>query len=156
MALSTPPTGVRRLFFRFPISLFRFGLGPLLGNRFLLLNHIGRRSGLPRQAVLEVIEAHRDQDIYLVASGWGPNSDWFQNLLKHPDVSIQVGRRRLPVTAEPLSPAESGKALARYARKYPTAARNLPRLIGIPSDGSEESFRDIGERLMPCIRFRPR
>lgn len=156
MASPTPPTGVRRLFFRFPIILFRCGMGRLFGSRFLLLNHIGRRSGLPRQAALEVMESNPEEGVYLVTSGWGPNSDWYRNLLKHPDVSIQVGSRRLQVTAEPLSPAESGDALARYAKKYPTAARNLPRLIGISSDGSEESFRDIGERLMPCIRFRPR
>lgn len=156
MTVPTLPTGFRRLLFRLPILLFRCGLGPLLGSRFLLLNHTGRHSGLPRQTVLEVIESDQDQGVYLVASGWGVKADWFLNLLKDPDVSIEVGGRRLQVTAERLSPADSGQALARYALKYPTAARNLPRLLGIPSDGSEESFREIGEKLMPCVRFRAR
>ena len=51
----TPPTGVSRWLFRMPIGLYRLRLGWLLGDRFLLLHHTGRKSGLPRQAVVEVV-----------------------------------------------------------------------------------------------------
>jgi hypothetical protein len=43
-----------RLAFRLPIYLYRLDLGRLLGHRFLLLVHQGRRSGLLRETALEV------------------------------------------------------------------------------------------------------
>ena len=49
------PSGFSRLMFRLPIYLYKVGLGGLLGGRFLLLNHVGRKSGQPRQAVVEVV-----------------------------------------------------------------------------------------------------
>ncbi|MEO2169431.1 MAG: hypothetical protein ABGY42_15180 [bacterium] len=45
-----PPIGLKRLFFRLPIRLYQLRLGRLLGGRFVLLHHIGRKSGLARQA----------------------------------------------------------------------------------------------------------
>ena len=51
-----PPQGCSRLLFRAPVWLYRLGLGGLFGKRMLLLNHTGRKSGLPRQAVLEVVQ----------------------------------------------------------------------------------------------------
>ncbi len=42
-----PPRGLARIGFRIPIILYRLGLGGLLGTRFLLLTHTGRKSGLP-------------------------------------------------------------------------------------------------------------
>ena len=44
-----PVTGLKRIMFRAPIFLYRIGLGGLLGKRFLLLNHIGRKT------VMEVV-----------------------------------------------------------------------------------------------------
>ena len=48
--IRTPPTGLARVFFRAPITLYRLHLGRLLGGRFLLLNHVGRVSHQPRQS----------------------------------------------------------------------------------------------------------
>ena len=42
--------------FRAPVYLYRWHLGWMLGHRLLLLTHIGRRTGLRRQTVLEVVE----------------------------------------------------------------------------------------------------
>ena len=49
------PTGALRLAFRLPIYLYRLGLGRLLGHRFMLLTHRGRRSGRVYQTALEVV-----------------------------------------------------------------------------------------------------
>ena len=62
-----PPAGLTRFLFRIPIHLYRLRLGWLFGSRLLLLNHIGRVSGKPRQTILEVAE--HDGDSYVVASG---------------------------------------------------------------------------------------
>jgi len=42
------PRGLVRLAFRAPIWLYRAHLGWLLGYRFVLLTHTGRKSVLPR------------------------------------------------------------------------------------------------------------
>lgn len=68
-----PSRGLLRFLLRLPILLYHLRLSWLLGNRFLL-KHIGRKSGLLRETVLEVVRYDRDNHVYIVASGWGENS----------------------------------------------------------------------------------
>lgn len=150
-----PVTGLKKFFFRAPLFLYRVGLGGLLGQRFLLLNHIGRKSGKPRQSVLEVVNYNKTTDTYTIASGFGKKSDWYLNILAHPQVEIQVGWRKLAVTAVPLSPEASGQAMVDYARRYPVAAKNLGKLIGY-NVSTEEEYRAVGRDLIPFIALEPR
>jgi hypothetical protein len=85
------PGKALRLGTRLPVWLYCLHLGWLLGERFLLLMHIGRSSGLPRQAVIEIVGY--DKDTYCVVSGWGKTSDWCQNVRKTPSVMIQMKSR---------------------------------------------------------------
>ena len=151
-----PPQGFSRILYRAPIWLYRLGLGFLLGKRFLLLNHVGRQSGKARQAVLEVANYLPEEGTYIVASGFGSKSDWYLNLKAKPEVTIQVGRRQLSVTADFLSPQESGEQMVDYYRRHPTAARNLTRLLGVVVADNEEAYRNIGEESIPFVAFRPR
>ena len=151
-----PPDGMRRLFYRMPIHAYRLGLGWVFGSRFLLLHHVGRISGKSRLAVLEVVEHDETTDTFVVASGFGRTAAWYQNVLQTPEVTIQVGRRTIPVTARPLSPAEGADVFVRYASRQPRmATRLLVRLLGYAVDGSEADFREVGQRL-PFVRFVPR
>ena len=151
-----PPAGLRRLFFRIPIHLYRLGLGWLFGGRIMLLNHVGRVSGKPREAILEVVAHDPADDSFVVASGWGPTAAWYRNIRHTPDVSIQVGRRTISVTAEPLTEEQGADIFAQYATRHRTAAKYLlPRLMGFAVDGSEADFRKVGKR-MPFVRFVPR
>jgi deazaflavin-dependent oxidoreductase (nitroreductase family) len=149
-----PPKGFKRLFFRAPIWCYRLGCGWLLGKRFLLLTHIGRRSGLPRQTVLEVVDYDPDTDTYVIASGYGRRSHWYRNLLQTPAVTIQVGNRRMNTVAHPLTPEASGEAMVNYARRYPTAARVICRKVGYQVDGSEEEYRLVGREAIPFVALR--
>ncbi len=153
---AAPPTGIGKFFFRAPIKLYDAGLGWMLGKRFLLLNHIGRKSGLPRQAVVEVVDYEAETDTYFIASGYGKKSQWYQNIVAHPDITILAGRRKLAVTAVPLPPDESGERMVKYAHRYPKAAKNLTRLVGYEVDGSDEDFRLMGRDIIPFIALRPR
>lgn len=141
------PSGFSRLMFRLPIYLYKVGLGGLLGGRFLLLNHVGRKSGQPRQAVVEVVRHDQANDTYIIASGFGEKAQWFQNLMKTPDVMIQVGRRKLAVHARRLSPEESGDEMADYARRNQRAARSLAGFMGFETDGTEAGYRALGQQL---------
>ena len=150
--LPTPPRGWKAVFWRAPIWLYRIGLGSLLGDRFLLLNHTGRKSRQLRQAVLEVVKIDHKTDNYYVVSGFGEKAQWFQNIMQTVDVSIQVGKRILPARAERLS-TERGKAiLQEYAQKHPTAMRELSKILNLPYDGSPESISELS-KLMPVIVF---
>lgn len=155
-AAPNPPQGFSRILYRAPIWLYRLRLGFLLGRRFLLLNHIGRQSGKARQAVLEVAHYLKEEDTYIVASGFGFKSDWYLNLKAKPQVTIQVGRRQMAVTADFLSPKESGEQMVDYYRRHPTAARSLTRLLGVAVADDEEAYRTIGEESVPFVAFRPR
>jgi len=148
-----PPRGLKRLFFRFPILLFRAGLGWLFGEHFMLLTHTGRKTGLPRQAVVEVMRHDPATDTYFVASGWGEKSDWFRNVMKTPQVEIQVGRRRVKALAQRLPLEEAERELLDYARRYPKVAQGLMRFIGYQVDDSEESYRELARRV-PVVAFR--
>jgi deazaflavin-dependent oxidoreductase (nitroreductase family) len=151
-----PPSGVSRALFRAPIYLYRLGLGWLFGRRILLLNHIGRVSGTQRQVVLEVVEHDRTDGSFVVASGWGPTAAWYRNILHTPQVSIQLGRRTIPVTALPLTAEQGAEIFARYAAQHRAAATYLlPRLMGFSVDGSQADFRAVGQR-MPFVRLTSR
>ena len=77
-----------RLFFRAPIYLYRFGLGWLMSGRLLMLTHIGRKSGQPRYAVLEVARHDEPSGVFLVPAAFGRKSDWYRNILKTPEVVV--------------------------------------------------------------------
>jgi deazaflavin-dependent oxidoreductase (nitroreductase family) len=150
-----PPRGLSRLLYRFPILLYRLGLGRIFGRRFLMLTHIGRISGRPRYAVLEVIRWDETSEAYYVLSGFGRESDWVRNLRARPEAEIMVGARQLAVTAEFLSQDDAEREILDYARRYPVAARQLPRLIGYQVDGSEQDYRALARHLL-VVRFHSR
>ncbi|MBU8812029.1 nitroreductase family deazaflavin-dependent oxidoreductase [Mycolicibacterium goodii] len=151
-----PPTGLSRLLFRAPLAMYKARLGWVFGNRILLLHHIGRVTGKDREVVLEVVEHDPSTGAYTVASGWGTKAAWYRNVLAKPEVTIEVGRQTVAVTAVPLSQAEGADVFARYAMRHRILARYLlPRLMGFSVDGSVADFRAAGEQI-PFIRFVPR
>lgn len=148
-----PPAGLTRSLFRLPISVYRLGLGWLFGKRLLMLNHIGRVTGEPRQTILEVVEHDATDGSYVVASGWGRGAAWYRNILQDPDVTIHIGSRTVPVTAVPLSENEGAEIFSRYASRHRRLATYmLPRVLGMSVDGSDADFREVGRR-MPFVRL---
>lgn len=150
-----PPSGFSRLLFRAPIWLYKLHLGWLMGARFLLLNHIGRKSGQLRQAVIEVAGHDTATNTYYVASGFGKSAQWYQNILQTPEVTIQVGRKKMAATAVALSPEQSGQKMVDYAHEHPKAAKNLMQFIGFSVDGSDEDYFSLGRDHIPFIAFKP-
>ena len=150
-----PPKGIARLFMRFPILLYRIGLGGIFGKRFLLLNHTGRKSGLPRQVVIEVPYYDANTNTYYVNSGFGPKSDWYRNILKQPENTIQVGNKTYPIRAEVLTPDEGAKIMLKFVKAYPWEAKSIARAVGYTVDGSDEDWLALGKEMI-FIALRPR
>lgn len=142
-----PPVGLMRLVLRAPILLYRVGLGWLLGHRFLQLTHTGRKSGLPRQTVLEVVRYERDTGNYYVAVGFGRHSDWYKNILADPNVTVRSAGKQTRAVAVPLSPDEAGDELVRYSHDHSAAFRELARFMGYRLDGSDADTHALGQYL---------
>jgi deazaflavin-dependent oxidoreductase (nitroreductase family) len=149
-----PPRGVLRWLLRMPIWLYRLRLGRLLGNRFLMLTHIGRKSGQPRQSVLEVVGHDQATGIYIIASGWGKKADWLRNIEKNPNVLVDAHGRRFEATAERLSQERATNAARDYARRHQSGFRALAgRMIGRPLTGTDADYRALAEAV-PFIVLR--
>lgn len=118
----------------------------------MLIHHLGRKSQQLRQVVVEVVRHDREQGRYIVAAGFGPKSQWYQNVRRTPNVTIQVGRHKRRACAQFLSPAEGGQEMVDYAGRHPTAARRLAKLMGYRVDGSEAAYRALGQRV-PFVAF---
>ncbi|MFI6906189.1 nitroreductase family deazaflavin-dependent oxidoreductase [Nonomuraea sp. NPDC050394] len=142
-----PPRGWRRTMWRLPIALYRAGFGWMMPRRVMLLTHTGRSSGEPRQAVIEVVA--RDGRSVVAASGFGKRADWYQNVLKTPEVTIQIGAHARPAVAVPLPAEEGADIMATYAARHPRAARRLCDLMGFDD---VLDFRQVGLRI-PFVRF---
>jgi len=73
----------------FMVPAFRLGLGVFVNNPFtsyvMVLKTTGRKSGKTRYAPVNYAIANGS--IYCV-SGWGETSDWYRNLLAHPDIEV--------------------------------------------------------------------
>ena len=149
-----PPTGFSRMLWRLPILLYRAQIGWMLGGHFLLLNHIGRKTGLTRQTVLETIRHDIKTDTYFVVSGWGENSDWYRNIQKTSDVTIQAVFRKLDVTAVRLPLEDAEREILTYAERHPRMLRSLARILGYSVEDTEEDYRALAG-LMPVIALRP-
>lgn len=149
-----PPGGLMRLFLRAPIWLYRARLGWLLGNRFLMMRHVGRKSGLPRYVVVEVAQRDPASGTYYIVSGWGEKADWLRNIEKTPQVMVWSGGRKFAALAGRLSPAEAELVMLDYGRRHPAALHNLARIMGYQIGATEEAYRVLG-RMVPTVALRP-
>lgn len=88
---------------------------------YLDLTTTGRKSKKPR--TVELSFALHGEEILCLA-GSGGEVDWYQNLVRDPNVSVKVGRLRLKGKAEPIS-GDTKKAVERildlFRSKYGAA-----------------------------------
>ena len=153
--LKSRPSGTLRLVFRLPIYLYRLNLGWLLGYRALLLIHQGRKSGLLRETVLEVISYDPVTKESVVLSGWGEKADWYRNIQVAPAMEVQTGKERYVPEQRFLSPEENHAEIIDYERRHPLAARLFAKAFGYPLGGTE-TMRQAFASSMRLVAFRPR
>jgi deazaflavin-dependent oxidoreductase (nitroreductase family) len=140
------------------VYLYRWKCGWLLGHRFLLLIHIGRRTGLRRYTVLEVIEYRKEGPEAVVISAFGPGADWLRNIGATSGAEVVIGSRCFPVVHRVLDQDEAVRVLGGYERRNrllaPIIRWVLSRLLGWYYDSSDEHRRRLAAQL-PFIAFRP-
>lgn len=157
IAAGRPSRTLRRLL-RAPACLYHWRLGWLLGYRFLLLVHVGRRSGRRHRTVLEVVEYRPQTREAVVISAFGPNADWLRNIEAAPHPEVVIGSQRFTAVHRRLGADEAERVLAGYERRNRLAApiirAVLSRLLGWRYDGSAAHRRRLAAQL-PLIAFRP-
>lgn len=132
------PTGVFKWILKAPGWLFRMRLGFIFGDRFLLITHVGRKSGTTYQTPVEVVVHDDESGEYIVCSGTGVNADWYRNISATPATSIQVRNRVWVPEQRMLSADEAGTRFAEYEKARPKTATRLLSSMGQSYDGTDD------------------
>lgn len=148
------PTGLTRLLFRAPNLLYRARLGFLLGKRFLMIEHLGRKSGRLYRTVVEVVGRSPDNAEWFVVSGYGTKTDWYRNLRAGALEAIWLGSRRVRARMRFPDDEEAAGILARYERAHPRTARMLLDQLGLSYDGTDAGRVAMMPEL-PMVAFQP-
>ena len=114
-----------------------------LGIPSLLLHTVGAKTGQARTTSLTYA---RDGDDYLIVASKGgdPKSPgWYHNLKADPSVEINVGPKRLRVTAHPVLPGDSD-----YARLWQIVNKN--------NSNRYEAYQEKTKRPIPVVRLAPK
>ena len=138
------------------MALYEIGGGRLLGHRFLLLTHRGRRSGRIYRTTLEVLSWEPVKGEAIVMSGFGPRANWYLNTLRGGALEVQIAGQRLHPEVRTLEPEEAVRVLAAYERRNrfvaPIVRAVLSRLAGFDYDSSDGARRRLVSAL-PLIAF---
>ena len=121
---------IKRILFRAPNHLYNWGLGWLLTKRLLQIEHVGRKSGLHRKTVLEVVEGSHGEPI--IASGFGEKSAWLLNITANPAITVIWGTDTFEATAVRVAADEAYEIFVRYTTTHPAAAKRLQAYLGVP------------------------
>lgn len=120
-----------------------------------MLTNIGRKSGLKREVVLEVLYHNETSDEYYVLSGWGDRSDWFLNIRKNPEVVVNVGGKKFEAIAFQVTSEEAERMISKYAYQHPRAFRLLSkRILGEDLRITKTSFEKLAAYL-PVVCLQP-
>ncbi|MBC9227243.1 nitroreductase family deazaflavin-dependent oxidoreductase [Aeromicrobium sp. 636] len=114
-------------------------MGPM---KLAVLTTIGARSGLPRENPVGWFPGG-DGSYLVVASANGArnNPAWFHNIAAHPDdVTLEIGPRKIAVSAEQLHGAEREAALRSIIEAAPQFA----------------GYNDKTDRVIPVVRLTER
>ena len=90
-----------------------------VGTPILLLNHRGATSGRAYTAPLAFSRAGDDYVVIASMGGAAVDPQWFRNLVAHPDVTIEVGDRTIPVHACVAGGAERARLFRAQADDIP-------------------------------------
>ena len=147
------PHGIGRWFSKWPVWVYRLHLGWLLGYRFLLVTHCGRRSGKLRQTGVMVLHYDSYSHTAVVVAG-SQCADWYRNVQASPAIEIAIGRERYQPEQKFLRPHEIAMLLKWSRRHHPLTARVQGWFFGWPWKASDAELLNLAQSL-GGISFRP-
>jgi deazaflavin-dependent oxidoreductase (nitroreductase family) len=158
---ATPLLGFRRqpgrlalAVFRLPLPLYRRGWGWLLGDTFLLLVHVGRKTGKLYSTVAMVLSYDRQSHEAVICSAWGKDTDWIRNIRAHPALKVQIVRESFTPDQRFLSEDDSVAVVAGFRRRHPYRSRLLASVLGWGDLRSAAAAREFVS-TRPFVSLRP-
>jgi len=142
-----------KIFNRFMLLLWRLGLGSwgngtTFGGSLMVIKHTGRKTGLVRHTPVNY--AIVNGDVYCTA-GFGKVSDWYRNIMVHPEVEVWLPDGRWAGIAEDATDDEYSHLLL---QQVIIASGFAGPLFGVnPKKLSDEDFKDLLESYR-LIRIR--
>jgi deazaflavin-dependent oxidoreductase (nitroreductase family) len=141
--------------FRLPLALYHRGWGWLVGHAFLLLVHVGRRTGKRYETVAMILRYDRDTGEAVICSAWGQNADWVRNLRAGSALEVRLARESFVPEQRFLSDNEGVAVAVEFRRRHPWRLRLLSRVLGWGNLASTAAVRDF-VRTRPFVSLRPR
>jgi F420H(2)-dependent quinone reductase len=115
----------------------------LAGTRNLLLRTVGAKTGDPRVNALSYARDGRDY-VVVASMGGAPRSPgWYHNLRAQPEAEIQVGTKRMPVTARAVLPGDPDRD-------------RLWKLADSNNRGRYSNYQKATSRPIPVVVLTPR
>jgi len=143
--------------FRLPLPLYRAGWGWLfLGHTFLVLTHVGRRTGRPHAVAAMVLAEDRATGEAVICSVWGPHADWVRNLRAGPALRVQIGRESFVPQHRFLSEQEAFAVVAEFRRRHRWRSRLISRVLGVDLHADAAVREFISTRPFVALRPDPR
>jgi len=121
---------------------------------FMLLTHLGRRSGKVRRTVLAVLWFAPQTREIMAISAWSA-SEWYKNLLASPALQVETGFARYTPVHHSLSSEEIAALFEGYRRRHPIFSRIVCRIPGWHWDSSHEELLELAKTLRG-VAFRPK
>ena len=123
LGLRDTPGRLALAVFRMPLRLYRRGRGWMLGRTFLMLVHVGRKTGQRHDMVAMILADNRTTGEIVIFSGWGPDVDWLSNLRAGPAAEVRIAHERFVPEHRFLSEDEAVAVIAAFRRRHPGRVR---------------------------------
>jgi deazaflavin-dependent oxidoreductase (nitroreductase family) len=146
------PAGLFKHFLHAPTWLYRWHLGFVMGKRFLMIEHRGRKSQKLYRTVLEVAGRNQNKGEWIVSSGTGPNADWYRNIKAGGVDAVWIGSARKAADVRFLEADEAASVFAKYEQAHRRAAAKLMDMMGVSYDGTEVGRIEM-MRKIPMVAF---
>jgi deazaflavin-dependent oxidoreductase (nitroreductase family) len=121
-------------------SHWRIGAGWKNPVPICLLEHVGRKTGLPRTTPLVYLRDGENVVVVASQAGRPENPMWFGNVVANPEVTVQVGRERRAMRAH-IADADERAVL-------------WPQLVALYPD--YDSYQSWTDRVIPVVVLAPR
>lgn len=148
-AFDKRPGQLQKFFFKVPVFLHKMGLGGwerLLGAKWMLITHIGRKSGKRYDSMVDVMDYDKANDTFYIEAAYGARADWYKNIQANPVFEAEVGRRKFKARAGALTTEGTGEMLVQFYRSKPAYTRSVMAMAGMKFK-DEAELRELGNNL---------
>jgi deazaflavin-dependent oxidoreductase (nitroreductase family) len=149
-AFEKKPGRLLKFFFKVPVWIHKMGFGGwerLVGAQWMLITTIGRKTGKPRDVMVDVMDYDKATDTYYVEAAYGARADWYRNMQSNPVFEAKVGRRKFKARAGALTTDGAGELLVRFYRSKPAYTRSVMAMAGMKFK-DEDELRVIAGNIM--------